>query len=190
MEPEELLEHVRRGDELAWEAFVRQYQARVFGLAYHYVGNRDDARDLAQEVFIRVYKHLDRLPQDGAMVPWLMSIARNACLDHLRRRKARPFLWDVPVEALFSLASGGRNPEEEHVHAVRRTAVHRALRELSELNREIIVLKELQGLPLEEIARMLEVPLGTVKSRSHRARLELAQRLTALGAGAQPAVTA
>ena len=189
MEPAELLDHVRRGDELAWEAFVRQYQARVFGLAYHYVGNRDDAGDLAQEVFIRVYQHLAQLPVAGEVLPWLLRIARNACIDHLRRRKARPPLWDIPVEEMFSLSSPGPDPEAHHLAGLRRTLVHRALRELTELNREIILLKEIQGLPLEAIARMLEVPLGTVKSRSHRARLELAQRLAHLGMSPEAAVT-
>ncbi len=166
MEPAELLDHVRLGDELAWEQFVRQHQGRVFGLAYHYVGNRDEARDLAQDVFIRVYQNLARLPLEDGLQPWLLTITRNACIDHLRRRKARPPLWDIPVEDLYSLGAGGRNPEEEHQHAGDKALVHRALRELSDLNREIIVLKEIQGLALEEIARMLEVPLGTVKSRS------------------------
>ena len=83
---------------------------------------------------------------------------------------------------MYGLAASGPNPEQQHSQTLRKTLVHRALGELTELNREIILLKEIQGLPLEVIARMLEVPLGTVKSRSHRARLELAQRLTAMGA--------
>lgn len=186
MEPAELIDHVRRGDELAWEAFVRQHQARVYGLAYHYLGNGDDARDLAQEVFIRVYQHLDRLPVAEELLPWLLRITRNGAIDHLRRRKARPPLWDVPVDELFGLSATGPDPDQQHCLSLRRRVVHRALAELTELNREIILLKEIQGLPLEEIARLLEVPVGTVKSRSHRARLELAQRLTALGEG--PAV--
>lgn len=190
MELAEQLDHVRQGDELAWEAFVRQFQSRVFGLAYHYVGNRADAGDLTQDVFIRVYEHLAKVPVADELLPWLLRITRNACIDHLRRRKARPPLWDIPVEELFGLSATGPNPEEQHLHALRRTVVHRALRELSDLNREIILLKEIQGLGLEEIAGMLEVPLGTVKSRSHRARLELAQHLTALGAGPAAAVPA
>jgi RNA polymerase sigma-70 factor (ECF subfamily) len=186
MEPSAWLNQVRLGDELAWEAFVRQHQGRVFGLAYHYVGNRDEGRDLAQEVFIRVYQHLDRIPPEDGLLPWLMRITRNACLDHLRRRSARPPLWDLPVEEQFDLRAQGLDPEEQHLDDLRRATVHRALQDLTDLNREIIVLKEIQGLALEDIARMLEVPLGTVKSRSHRARLELAQRLTALGAGPVP----
>jgi RNA polymerase sigma-70 factor (ECF subfamily) len=181
MDLERLLDLVRTGDELAWEAFVRQFQGRVYGLAYHYAGQAEDARDLAQEVFIRIYQNLSQVPGAEGVLPWMLRITRNACIDHLRRRRARPPLWDLPVEELFHLKAGGLSPEEQQLEAARKGAVHRALRELTELNREVILLKEIQGLSFEEIASMLEVPLGTVKSRSHRARLELAEKLVALG---------
>ncbi len=184
MELPQLLDLVRHGDELAWEAFVRQFQGRVFGLAYHYTAQAEEARDLAQEVFLRVYRHLGQVPDAEGCLPWILRITRNACLDHLRRRKARPPLWDLPADELFDLKSADQSPEEAHLEAVRRTMVHRALQELTDLNREIILLKEIQGLGVEEIAAILGVPVGTVKSRSHRARLELAQRLVAVGMGA------
>lgn len=184
MELPQLLALVRRGDELAWEAFVRRFQSRVFGLAYHYTAQAEDARDLAQEVFIRIYQNLALVPGEDGCLPWIIRITRNACIDHLRRRKARPPLWDLPADEMFDLRSTDRSPEEAHLEAVRKTMVHRALQELTDLNREIILLKEIQGLGLEEIAAILEVPVGTVKSRSHRARLELAQKLVAAGMGA------
>lgn len=183
MELNDLLDLVRGGDELAWEAFVRRFQGRVFGLAYQYLGNPEDARDLAQEAFVRVYQNLPRMPQEEFLLPWLLTITRNASLDQLRRRKARPQGGDLPVEELFALSSPGPNPEQQHLEWARKSQVHQALGELTGLNRELILLKEIHGLTLEDIARMLEVPLGTVKSRSHRARLELAEKLTALGAG-------
>lgn len=184
MELSQLLDLLRHGDELAWEAFVRQFQGRVFGLAYHYTAQAEDARDLAQEVFLRIYQHLDRVPGAEGCLPWIIRITRNACIDHLRRRKARPPLWDLPADELFDLRAADLSPEAAHLEAVRKTMVHRALRDLSDLNREIILLKEIQGLGLEQIAAILGVPVGTVKSRSHRARLELAQRLVAAGLGA------
>jgi RNA polymerase sigma-70 factor, ECF subfamily len=183
MELPQLLDLVRHGDELAWEAFVRRFQGRVFGLAYHYTAQAEDARDLTQDVFVRVYQHLALVPGEEGCLPWIIRITRNACIDHLRRRKARPPLWDLPADELFDLRSTDRNPEEAHLEAVRKTMVHRALQALTDLNREIILLKEIQGLGLEEIAAILEVPVGTVKSRSHRARLELAEKLVAAGMG-------
>jgi RNA polymerase sigma-70 factor (ECF subfamily) len=179
----QVLALVRCGDELAWESFVRFFQGRVFGLAYHYTAQAEDARDLTQDVFVRIYQNLAMLPDETGCLPWVIRITRNACIDHLRRRKARPPLWDLPADELFDLRATDQNPEEAHLEAVRKSMVHRALQELTDLNREIILLKEIQGLGLEEIAAILDVPLGTVKSRSNRARLELAQKLCAAGMG-------
>lgn len=184
MEFPHVLALVRRGDGLAWESFVRRFQGRVFGLAYHYTAQAEDARDLTQDVFVRIYQNLALIPEEPGCLPWIIRIARNACIDHLRRRKARPPLWDLPAEELFDLRSPDQNPEEAHLEAVRKTMVHRALQELTDLNREVILLKEIQGLGMEEIAAILDVPVGTVKSRSNRARLELAQKLIAVGMGA------
>ena len=181
MELSEILQSCRNGDELAWEAMVRQYQARVYAIAYHYLGNSEDARDLAQEVFVRIYQNLHLCSDAKMFIPWMIRIARNACVDHLRRRKARPPAHDIDVtEATYLTAQGG-NPEEQWAESSKKRLVYRALRELTDLNREIILLKEILGLSLEEISSMLKVPLGTVKSRSNRARLELAQKLFALG---------
>lgn len=182
--PPALQDLLRQGDPLAWEGFVRTHQGRVYGLAYHYTTQAEDARDLTQDVFVRVYQNLALLPDEDGWLPWILRITRNACIDHLRRRKARPPLWDVPAEELFHLSSPELNPEEAHLERVRATMVHQALQELTDLNREILLLKEIQGLKVEAIAEILDVPVGTVKSRSNRARIELAQKLTAAGLGA------
>ena len=183
MDRVELLERCRNGDELAWEALVRQEQGRVCSIALGYVGDQDEAFDVAQEIFVRVWKRLSSCTDLERFGPWLMSIARNACLDHLRRRKARPPRQDVPAAEMHDLRAGGPTPEDDWLRTTRQRLVHRALGRLSDLNREIILLKDIQGLALEEIAGMLELPLGTVKSRSSRARTELAQAIVDLGGG-------
>jgi len=182
MEPGVLLQRVRAGDELAWEAFVRQHQGRVFGLAYHYTGHAEDARDLAQEAFVQIFRNLPRLPDESGLVPWMLCITRNLCMDFFRRRKARPPTWDIPVEEMGHLSATEAHPEQELHEQARKVMVHRALRELTDLNREMILLKDIQGLALDEIATLLGIPLGTAKSRSNRARLELADKLLAMGA--------
>ncbi len=182
MELDRLLESCRSGDELAWEQLVRQYQGRVVGLAYHYVGNREEACDVAQEAFIRIYRNI-LLCRDGRMfMPWVIRITRNLSIDHLRRKAARPPTMDIPVEEVRDLPAEWGDPDQELTLNSRKRLIFRALRELTELNREIILLKEIQGLTLEEIASLLKVPLGTVKSRANRARLELAERVLAMSA--------
>ena len=183
MNLEGLLDRCRRGDELAWESVVRQFQGRVYGLAYHYLGNTEDARDLAQEVFIRIYQSLPHMPGAGGFLPWVIRITRNACIDQIRRKRVRPPAWDLAAEEMIDLPAVGKSPEEQCSENSRRRLVYRALQELTGLNREIILLKEIQELSFEEIASMLKVPLGTVKSRSNRARVELAQKLSELRAG-------
>ena len=182
MDQSELLKRCRIGDELAWEVLVRTHQGRICSIAYGYVGEQDEAMDLAQEIFVRVYKSLDTCTDPEKFLSWLTRIARNACIDHLRRRKARPPRQDIPAEDMVNLASGGPTPEDVLVRSSRQKLVHTALQKLSEINREIIVLKDIQGLPLEEISGMLDLPLGTVKSRSSRARIELARAITDMDA--------
>jgi len=175
-----ILTRCKGGDALAWEALVRQYQSRIYGIAYHYVGNAEDARDLAQEVFVRIYQNLDACTDAKMFIPWIIRITRNACIDHLRRRKARSYGRDVAFDEIRNLPHQGNTPEQQWTVDSRRRLIYRALNELTDLNREIILLKEIQGMQLDEIASLLKVPLGTVKSRSNRARIELARKVMAL----------
>ena len=180
MQLDTLLERCRQGDELAWEAFVRQYQRRIYSLATCYAVDADDARDLAQEVFVRLFRTRKQWVEAAAFMPWMIRVARNVCLDRVRARKARPPASDVPAEELATLAATSGNPDEEYGVAARRRLFYRALQKLTSISREIILLKDIQGLQLEEIAAMLHIPLGTAKSRSNRARLELARSVLAL----------
>jgi len=175
-----LLERCRQGDELAWEAFVRQYQRRLYSLATCYATDADDARDLAQDIFVRLYRTRKQWTEADVFVPWMIRVARNVCLDRVRARKARPPASDIPAEDLADLAATSGNPDEDYGVAMRRRLFYRALRRLTGISREIILLKDIQGLQIEEIASMLHIPLGTVKSRSNRARLELARNVLAL----------
>jgi RNA polymerase sigma-70 factor (ECF subfamily) len=176
-----ILDRCKTGDALAWEALVRQYQARIYGIAYHYVANTEDARDLAQEVFVRIYENLETCTDAEMFLPWVIRIARNACIDHLRRRRARAHGRDIALDQIADLPDRGNTPEQQWADNSRKHLIYRALQELTELNREIILLKEIQGMQLDEIASLLKVPLGTIKSRSNRARIELAQKVMALG---------
>jgi RNA polymerase sigma-70 factor (ECF subfamily) len=192
MEIDQIIERCSRGDGLAWEALVRRYQARVYGLAVSYVRNPEEARDVAQEIFVRVFRKIGSFrpgvpagspgsPREREeFLPWLLRLGRNVCIDHLRRLKARPAGSAVPLEEAPDLADTARGPHDAAEATASRALVYRALEVLGDQHREMIVLKEIQGLKIEEVASILGIPTGTVKSRSNRARIELAKAILRL----------
>ena len=176
----DLLPGCRSGDEAAWAKLVERHTRKVFGLAYRFTGRADEAEDLTQEIFVKVYQTFEKYREaDGPFGAWLMAVARNHAIDHYRhgrqervRRAEDPLLLELaPARQEHPIA--GLEREE------RARLVHRGLRALPPELRLPLVLCDLQGLSYEEIAKSLEVPLGTVKSRINRARLELAKRLLA-----------
>ncbi|HSD65092.1 MAG TPA: sigma-70 family RNA polymerase sigma factor [Vicinamibacteria bacterium] len=174
----ELLPRCRAGDEVAWRELVTRHTRRVFGLAYRFTGRVDEAEDLTQEVFVKVYQTLGRYREtDGPFGGWLMAVARNHAIDHYRRgRQERVRRADDPA-LLESMPARDEHPIAGLEREERRSLVHSGLRALPPDLRLPLVLCDLQGLPYEEIAGELGIPLGTVKSRINRARLELAKRL-------------
>lgn len=180
MELDTLLARCRQGDDLAWEALVRRYQGRVYAIAYHYMRDREEARDAAQEVFIKIYRGLGSMREGDRFLPWMLRLARNCCIDRLRRLKVRTPPAEVPVEEAPQIVAADPSPEDSSLEQARHGLLYRALAGLGEKSREMILLREIQELKLEEIAGMLQLPLGTVKSRSHRARLELAKAVRML----------
>lgn len=175
-----LVQRCREGDELAWEALVRRFQGRVYALALHYLRSPEDARDAAQEVFVRVWRGLPNFQQDASFVPWLLKVTRTTSIDHVRRRKARPPAEDLIADELPSLGDPAPRADERLERESRRSLVHRALQQIGEMHREILQLQEIQELPLHEVARILAIPEGTAKSRASRARAELARAVVRL----------
>lgn len=175
-----LMERCRRGDDLAWEAFVRQFEGRIYGMAVHYLRDREEAADVAQEIFIRIYRRLGSFRGGEDPLPWILRVARNLCLDQLRRIKARPPAQDVVIGNDVELAAAGATPEQIRQADSRKRVLYRALGAMSDKNREVILLKDIQGLKIEQIADLLHEPVGTIKSRSSRARIELATRVRKL----------
>jgi RNA polymerase sigma-70 factor, ECF subfamily len=175
---DDLLPRCRRGDEGAWRELVLRHTRRVFALAYRFTGRVDEAEDLTQEIFIKVYQTLERYREgDGAFGAWLMTVSRNHAIDHYRRRRQDALKKADDPEVLDRMASGEEGPLVSLEREERVRLVHRGLRALPEDLRIPLILCDLQGLPYEEIAATLEVPLGTIKSRINRGRIELAKRL-------------
>lgn len=171
--------HAERFDEI-----VRRYGRHVFNLAYRMTGNDADAQDLTQEAFLRVFRSMDRIRPGVPLEGWLYRIVTNLFIDSLRRRRrVRVESLDQPaatraggeVERVVPDPSG--DPEALVVDPVVDAHVQRALGELSPELRAVVVLSDVEGFAYEEVAQILGVPLGTVKSRLHRARRFLRDRL-------------
>ncbi len=177
---QDLLTRCQAGDELAWETFIRHFQGRIYRVAWFYSGNKDDARDIAQDVFIKIYRTLKTCRDPSLLLPWMLKIARNAGIDFLRKRSRRPVETFATVEEFAHLKSDVPDPDEALEAGYRQNLVHSAIQAIDFNSREIILLKEIQGLKIEEIALVLGIPAGTVKSRSNKARIELTEAVLSL----------
>lgn len=180
----DLLPRCRAGDEAAWKDLVARHTRKVFGLAYRFTGRVDEAEDLTQEVFVKVYQTLGRYREaDGAFGAWLMAVARNHAIDHYRRRRLERAVRAEDPVVLEAMPSREEHPVAELEREERVRLVHSGLRALPPDLRLPLILCDLQGMPYEEVASALAIPLGTVKSRINRARIELAKRLVRRHAG-------
>jgi RNA polymerase sigma-70 factor, ECF subfamily len=163
----------------AWEELLALYGERVFNLALHFTGSVTDAEDLTQEIFLRLYQNLRSYRGDVPLAGWALRLSRNICIDHYRRTRRERRTAALSDEVLAHLP-GDDDPQAEAQKRQQLRAVYRGLEEMSEDLAEVVLLRDLQGWSLEETAASLEVPVGTVKSRLHRARLELAGRVADL----------
>jgi len=172
----------------AWDELLALYGERVYNLACHFAGSVEDADDLTQEIFLRLYQNLRLYRGDVPLAGWALRLSRNLCIDHYRRARRERRSSLVSEEVLAQLPAAG-DPQAEAQRRLQLREVYGALEQMSEDLAEVVLLRDLQGWSVEETAEYLQVPQGTVKSRLHRARLDLAARVTAnLGAraGAAP----
>ena len=182
----DVIKRARRGDPLAWEQLVKQYVGRIFNLCYRFVGKSDQAEVLTQEAFIRVFKVLSTTrTEQGSLVAFVVSITRNLLIDHYRKTRDEP---NAALTGVIENGDGGTleaplslqtqtNPNGEPVRKERVALFHWALQRLSPELREAIILRDLEEFSYEEMAAILNVPDGTVKTRINRGRLELAKSL-------------
>jgi RNA polymerase sigma-70 factor (ECF subfamily) len=183
----DLLRKCREGDQAAWRDLVTEHGRKVFNLAYRFTGRVDEAEDVTQEIFVKVYRSLDRFrPAEGSFPAWLMTVARHHAIDRYRRRRDEPLPVGGNPAALEAVAATDDGPLQSLEREERKSFVHRGLRSLPPALREPLLLCDLEGLSHEEAAAALAVPVGTVKSRLNRGRLELAKRLLAASARSAP----
>ncbi|HUK86619.1 MAG TPA: sigma-70 family RNA polymerase sigma factor [Terriglobales bacterium] len=183
-----LLRRCQAGDAAAWEEIVRTHHRRIYNLCYRFTGSPDDAQDLTQEVFIRLYRTLGSYETErGSFVTWVSTVTRNLLVDHFRKTKqerATDSLEAAPggdEDALTlgeQLADPGAGPEDCLRTAQTQHMVQLALQRLSPELREAVILRDLQDMDYKDIAKVLRVPEGTVKSRINRGRTELGRLLS------------
>jgi len=180
-----LISRSKQGDVRAFEQLVEQYDKHVYTIAYRFMGNHEDASDLAQDAFVRAFQSISNFRGDSSFKTWIYHIITNICRDELRKRKKRQTIsLDEP---LFTEEGEMQRQTEDWTYAPERvfeekegeTRIHHIIQSLSPEYRMVVVMREIQGLSYDEIAAHLGCSLGTVKSRLSRARIALRDRLRA-----------
>lgn len=185
-----LVRRLKQGDERAFQELVRTYQDRIFGLVFRMIGNRQEAEDIAQEVFISVYRGIGNYRGEGRFYTWLYRIASNTCKNRIKYLKSRNFhrasdIDETPAAhtqgddggPVISLQSVVPGPEANLEGSRLERAIQAEIAQLEPEHRLLIVLRDIQGLSYAEILRITGLQEGTLKSRLHRARLALKTRL-------------
>jgi len=174
-EDRELVRLSQGGNEAAFEDLVRRHQQRVFALVNGILRRPDDVEDVAQQVFLKAYLGIKRFDQRAAFSTWLYKIAVNECWDYLRKKKVRPLVYEADlseeqVSRLDGIVSADRPPEGPNDRAEARELVERMLDTLPDQDRQLLLLKEVEGFSVQELAEILKLNVNTVKVRLFRAR--------------------
>ena len=178
---DQLIERCLAGDQQAWEAIVQQHRRRVFNVAYKFVGKHDEAEDLTQDIFLKLFKSLDTFDRRANFQTWLISVSRNLCIDHYRSvRKERESIDRGVDTDTLAPASPGAGPIEALEQRDRVSLLRNALAALPDSLRTAVVMRDIQELSYQDIATRLHLPEGTVKSRINRGRTELARQIRRL----------
>ena len=185
MQDEALIRRAAAHDEAAFEKLMLLHQKNVYNLCFRIAGNAEDALDLSQEVFLRLWRTLEQYQFDAAFSTWLYRMTQNICIDFLRRQKRQQHLSmtvsddEEQQQRELLVPDPTPLPEEQVIFNEKQEAIRRAMNALPVDYREILQLRVVQNLPYEQIAEILNVPAGTVKSRLARARIQLKKLLAA-----------
>jgi len=182
----EVIDSCKADDKKAFGEVVLTYQRRVYNIAYRMLGNKEEAKDLAQEVFLSVFESIKSLREEVKFEPWLIQITVNHCRNRWKYLKRRKYFQSDSLDDPIETEDGeiprqvydpSDNPETLLEKKMIQDLVQRGLLQLKGEQRELIVLRDLQGFSYEEIGKLFSLPEGTVKSKIHRARMELKDQL-------------
>lgn len=174
LEENQLLSRAQKGDVSAFDDLMSTNEKQLFALCYRMAGDREDAMDCMQEAMIRIWRALKSYRKEASFSTWIYRITTNTCLDMLRKRKTRPSVsLDALTDAGFSVQDPSGDPEMHALTEAKRLALQAGIDALSPDMRIALILRDVQGFSYEEVASILNTPLGTVKSRINRAREKL-----------------
>jgi RNA polymerase sigma-70 factor (ECF subfamily) len=185
----EVIDSCRAGDGNAFGQMVLAYQRRVYNIAYRMLGNKEEAKDLAQEVFLSVFESIKNLREEMKFEPWLIQITLNHCRNRWKYLRRRKYFQSDSLDSAAETDDGemtkqihdpSDNPETLLEKKMIQDLIQRGLLQLREEQRELIVLRDLQGLSYQEVGKLFSLPEGTVKSKIHRARMELKEILVGM----------
>jgi RNA polymerase sigma-70 factor, ECF subfamily len=176
-EEKALVDRCRQGNDDAWRDLVDRFGQKVYSVAYHFTLNREDAEEVSQEIFLKTFENLHRYDGSFPLAAWLLSLARNLCIDRYRRRKREKSFRFVTDDAVMPLLKSEDDPAAEALKKERTKLLFWALAEIPEDLAEILMLRDLDGFAYDEIGKVLDLPDGTVKSRLFRARAEVARKI-------------
>ena len=174
----DMIERASRGDAAAFNRLMEQHERRMYAVALRMCGNREDAQDCLQEAMLRVYRAIGGFKGQSSFSTWVYRITMNTCLDELRRKKNRQSTsLDSLLDMGWSPSDDTNAPEKQAIRSELRRNLNRAIQELPEEMRSAVVLRDIQGFSYEEIAHMLEINVGTIKSRISRGREKLREKM-------------
>jgi RNA polymerase sigma-70 factor (ECF subfamily) len=177
---EQLIARFQLGDVQAFDLLVRRYKDQLLNFVYRFVGNRTDAEDIVQETFLRVYKNKHYYKEIAKFSTWVYTIAGNLAKTELRRRKRHKIFSVsnfVNEERDYDIPDREHSPEKKVDSSIQENIIQKAIEKLPSKFKEVIILRDIQGFAYEEISQILNIPLGTVKSRVNRGRLKLQEDL-------------
>jgi len=180
---EDLIERFQQGDTNAYELIVKRYKDQLLNFVFRFLANEEEAEDVVQETFLRVYRNRFAYTRVAKFSTWIYTIAGNLARTELRRRKRRRLfsISNMGVEDRdYEISDEVFNPETHVDSALQEEIIQREISKLTPKFREVIILRDVQELSYEEISKIIRVPIGTVKSRVNRARLRLQNRLKSL----------
>ncbi len=183
---QQLVERVKRGDKRAFDLLVVKYQHKIIGLVSRYLRDQDEVVDVTQEAFIKAYRALPRFRGDSQFYTWLYRIAINTAKNHLVSRSRRPPTTDIDIDENeftdnSAVLKDIQNPENSLATDQLEAVVYKAIDDLPEELKVAVTLREFEGLSYEEIAEVMECPVGTVRSRIFRAREAIEKKIETLG---------